>query len=123
MPMYTYRRQDGTTFEYKQSFSDSPLTTDPETGQHVVRLVQAAGIIFKGSGFYVNDSKSASKTTLNKSNGHDKGSSESSTSTSSDSSSTTSGDSSTTSSNGSSEKAASTETKSTTNTKVEAAAD
>jgi predicted nucleic acid-binding Zn ribbon protein len=27
-----------------------------------VRVVQAAGIIFKGSGFYVNDSKSASST-------------------------------------------------------------
>jgi predicted nucleic acid-binding Zn ribbon protein len=120
--MYTYRRQDGTIFEYKQSFSDAPLTTDPQTGQPVVRVVQAAGIIFKGSGFYVNDSKSASKTSLSKSNGHSNGTSESNGSTASESTSTTSSDSSTTS-NGSSEKAASTETKTTTKAKAEAAAD
>jgi putative FmdB family regulatory protein len=61
MPVYTYRREDGTTFELRQRFSDPALTTDPQTGQAVVRVVHAAGVIFKGSGFYVNDSKSASK--------------------------------------------------------------
>ncbi len=61
MPVYTYRREDGTTFDYRQKFSDAPLTTDPDTGQHVVRVIQPAGVIFKGSGFYVNDSKSASR--------------------------------------------------------------
>ena len=61
MPLYTYRREDGTTFDIKQSFSDPALTVDPQTGQHVVRVVHAAGIVFKGSGFYVNDSKSSSR--------------------------------------------------------------
>jgi predicted nucleic acid-binding Zn ribbon protein len=61
MPLYTYRREDGTTFDYRQKFLDEPLKVDPVTGQHVVRVVQAAGIIFKGSGFYVNDSKSGSR--------------------------------------------------------------
>jgi predicted nucleic acid-binding Zn ribbon protein len=65
MPLYTYRREDGTTFEIRQKFLDDPLTVDPVTGQSVVRVVQAAGIIFKGSGFYVNDSKSKSSSTLN----------------------------------------------------------
>ncbi|CAG0953806.1 hypothetical protein ANRL2_00309 [Anaerolineae bacterium] len=65
MPVYTYRREDGTTFDYRQKFSDDPLTVDPESGQHVVRIVQAAGVIFKGSGFYVNDSKNASKSSVN----------------------------------------------------------
>ncbi len=65
MPVYLYRREDGTTFEYRQKFLDDPLTTDPETGQKVVRVVQPTGVIFKGSGFYVNDSKSASKSNLN----------------------------------------------------------
>ncbi len=64
MPMYTYRREDGTTFDIRQTFKDEPLTVDPGTGQKVVRVVQAPGIIFKGSGFYVNDSKSASSSTL-----------------------------------------------------------
>lgn len=61
MPLYTYRREDGSTFEIKQSFSDDALTQDPETGQKVVRLVQRPGVIFKGSGFYITDSKGASK--------------------------------------------------------------
>ncbi len=65
MPVYTYRREDGTTFDYRQKFLDDPLTIDPETGQHVVRVIQPVGVIFKGSGFYVNDSKSASKSSVN----------------------------------------------------------
>ena len=64
MPVYTYRREDGTTFDYRQKFTDDALTVDPETGQHVTRVIQAAGVIFKGSGFYVNDSKSASHSTM-----------------------------------------------------------
>lgn len=65
MPMYQYRREDGTTFEIRQRFSDDPLTVDPQTGQRVVRVVQPAGVIFKGSGFYINDSKNASKASAN----------------------------------------------------------
>lgn len=65
MPMYTYRREDGTMFEYRQKFLDNPLTVCPTTGQKVVRVIQTPGIIFKGSGFYVNDSKGASKTGIN----------------------------------------------------------
>jgi putative FmdB family regulatory protein len=61
MPVYTYRREDGTTFDYRQKFSDEPLASDPATGQRVTRVVQAAGVIFKGSGFYVTDTKGAAK--------------------------------------------------------------
>ncbi len=57
MPVYTYRREDGTTFDIRQRFSDEPLGACPRTGQQVTRVIQAAGLIFKGSGFYVNDSK------------------------------------------------------------------
>ena len=32
MPIYEYRRPDGTTFELQQSFSDAALTVDPDTG-------------------------------------------------------------------------------------------
>ncbi len=65
MPVYTYRREDGTTFEVKQKFTDDPYTVDPIGGQRVQRVVHAAGVIFKGQGFYVNDSKSASKSSMN----------------------------------------------------------
>ncbi len=59
MPVYTYRREDGTTFDYRQKFRDSPLELCPTTGQGVTRVIQPAGIIFKGSGFYVNDNNKA----------------------------------------------------------------
>ena len=65
MPLYTYRREDGTTFDYRQKFADDPLGVDPETGQRVVRVVQVPRVIFKGSGFYVTDSKDASKSSAN----------------------------------------------------------
>ena len=62
MPNYLYRREDGSTFEYRQKFSDDPLETCPTTGQPVHRVPQASGVIFKGTGFYVNDSKGSKKT-------------------------------------------------------------
>jgi putative FmdB family regulatory protein len=55
MPIYEYRRADGTTFEVLQSFSDDPLTHDPETGQTVERVLHAPAVHFKGSGFYNTD--------------------------------------------------------------------
>jgi predicted nucleic acid-binding Zn ribbon protein len=64
MPVYTYRREDGSTFDIRQKFSDDPLTVDPQTGQSVVRVVQPTMVVFKGSGFYVNDSKGASNSSL-----------------------------------------------------------
>ena len=59
MPVYTYRREDGSTFDIRQRFFDNPLEICPSTGQEVSRVIQPAGIIFKGSGFYVNDSNKA----------------------------------------------------------------
>jgi putative FmdB family regulatory protein len=55
MPIYEYRRADGTTFELLQSFSDDPLKHDPETGQPVERVLHAPAVHFKGSGFYNTD--------------------------------------------------------------------
>jgi putative FmdB family regulatory protein len=55
MPIYEYRRADGTTFELLQSFTDDPLTVDPETGQPVERVLHAPAVHFKGSGFYNTD--------------------------------------------------------------------
>jgi putative FmdB family regulatory protein len=55
MPIYEYRREDGTTFEVMQSITDEPLKKDPETGQGVVRVLHAPAVHFKGSGFYNTD--------------------------------------------------------------------
>ena len=55
MPIYEYRRPDGSTFEIVQSFSDDPLTHDPDTGVPVQRVLHAPAVHFKGSGFYNTD--------------------------------------------------------------------
>src|ERR1700716_995062 len=55
MPIYEYRRPDGTTFEIQQAFSDETLTVDPETGVPVERVLHAPAVHFKGKGFYNTD--------------------------------------------------------------------
>jgi putative FmdB family regulatory protein len=55
MPIYEYRRPDGSTFEIVQSFSDDSLTHDPDTGVPVERVLHAPAVHFKGKGFYNTD--------------------------------------------------------------------
>jgi putative FmdB family regulatory protein len=55
MPIYEYRRPDGTTFELQQSFSEDALETDPDTGVPVERVLHAPAVHFKGKGFYNTD--------------------------------------------------------------------
>ena len=43
----------------EQSIHDDPLTHHPETGEPVKRVIQPVGVIFKGSGWYVKDSRSS----------------------------------------------------------------
>jgi putative FmdB family regulatory protein len=58
MPMYEYVCSDcGYDFERVQSVHDEPLTTCPECGGTVRRVISPVGIIFKGSGWYITDSK------------------------------------------------------------------
>lgn len=60
MPTYVYRNLvTGETFELQQRITEDALTVHPETGDPVKRLIQPVGIAFKGSGFYVNDSRSS----------------------------------------------------------------
>ena len=55
MPIYEYRRPDGTTFELQQPFSDDALAVDPDTGVPVERVLHAPAVHFKGKGFYNTD--------------------------------------------------------------------
>ncbi len=56
MPIYVYRREDGTEFEIEQRITDDALTHCPTTGQAVSRVISGGtGLIFKGSGFYLTD--------------------------------------------------------------------
>jgi putative FmdB family regulatory protein len=103
MPIYEYRRQDGTTFEVMQKFSDDPLTHDPETGDPVERVFRPPAIHFKGSGFHNTDYGTRKR---NREKAAD-------SSSSSSSSSSTSGDGGSSSSSGSSDKSSSSTSSST----------
>jgi putative FmdB family regulatory protein len=62
MPTYEYECQKcGKTFELFQSMKDEPIKThpDPKCKGKVKRLLgTGAGLIFKGSGFYITDYRS-----------------------------------------------------------------
>src|SRR5713101_6954981 len=62
MPTYAYRCQNcGSEFEKAQKFADKPVTKCPVCGKGPVRrLFQPAAIVFKGSGWYATDHRSAS---------------------------------------------------------------
>ena len=64
MPIYTYRCENcGVQFERQQSFNDETLKRCPECNKNKLRrVITPAGIVFKGSGWYVTDSKSKSST-------------------------------------------------------------
>jgi putative FmdB family regulatory protein len=56
MPIYEYKcDQCGSVFEKREKFSDEPLTTHPDCGGPVPRLISAPALMFKGSGWYVTD--------------------------------------------------------------------
>ncbi|MCL2440827.1 MAG: zinc ribbon domain-containing protein [Treponema sp.] len=59
MPTYEYEcKSCSHSFEAFQSMSEPPLKDCPDCGKEVRRIIfGGAGIIFKGSGFYVNDGK------------------------------------------------------------------
>ncbi len=62
MPVYTYQCENcGVRFERLQSYSDPVLTRCPECNKKALRKVYTpVGIVFKGSGFYSTDHRSAS---------------------------------------------------------------
>ncbi len=59
MPTYEYVCEDcGYVFEEFQNITAKPLTVCPKCGGHVRRKIgTGAGLIFKGSGFYITDYK------------------------------------------------------------------
>ncbi len=61
MPTYQYRCDDcGHEFEEFQSMTEDAIDVCPECEGHTRRLISGgAGLIFKGSGFYCTDYRSA----------------------------------------------------------------
>src|SRR5262249_22577808 len=58
MPTYVYACDTcGAQFEQFQSFKDEPVRTCPSCAGAVRRVFQPVGIVFKGSGWYITDSR------------------------------------------------------------------
>ncbi len=67
MPTYQYRCNSCEHFfEVFQSIKDDPIKECEKCGKEVKKVYNSAGIIFKGSGFYVNDYKNAPQKTASK---------------------------------------------------------
>ncbi|MFG2882370.1 FmdB family zinc ribbon protein [Streptomyces sp. NPDC048297] len=61
MPTYQYQcKECGEGLEAVQKFTDDALTECPSCGGPLKKVFSAVGIVFKGSGFYRNDSRGAS---------------------------------------------------------------
>ncbi len=59
MPTYQYACTEcGEQLERVQKFSDEPLTVCPACSGRLRKVFSPVGIVFKGSGFYRNDSRS-----------------------------------------------------------------
>ncbi|MFE0043183.1 FmdB family zinc ribbon protein [Streptomyces albireticuli] len=86
MPTYQYQCTEcGEGLEAVQKFTDDALTVCPSCDGRLKKVFSAVGIVFKGSGFYRNDSRGASS-----SSSPAKASSTTSTTSKSDSSSSAS---------------------------------
>lgn len=88
VPTYSYACTEcDNRFDQVQAFSDDALTVCPQCNGRLRKLFGKVGVVFKGSGFYRNDSRDSSKSSSTASSSK---SSESSTSTASSSSDSTS---------------------------------
>lgn len=100
MPTYSYACTEcDNRFDAVQAFTEDALTSCPQCSGRLRKLFNSVGVVFKGSGFYRNDSRDSSKNTKSES-----------TSSSSSEKSSTSSDSSSSSSTSSSSSSSSTST-------------
>ncbi|MFE2053811.1 FmdB family zinc ribbon protein [Streptomyces sp. NPDC059459] len=87
MPTYQYQCTEcGEGLEAVQKFTDDALTECPNCQGRLKKVFSAVGIVFKGSGFYRNDSRGSSSSSSPSSSSKSGASSASSSSSSSSSS-------------------------------------
>ena len=63
MPTYQYRCTEGHQVEVVQSFTDDALRECPQCSAPVRKVYGSVGVVFKGSGFYRNDSRDTGSST------------------------------------------------------------
>ncbi|MGW4727988.1 FmdB family zinc ribbon protein [Streptomyces shenzhenensis] len=91
MPTYQYQCTEcGEGLEAVQKFTDDALTECPNCGGRLKKVFSAVGIVFKGSGFYRNDSRGSSSSSSPAAKPAASGSSDSSSDTKSSSSASSS---------------------------------
>ena len=84
MPTYSYACTEcGDRFDAVQAFSESALTTCAKCNGRLRKLFGNVGVVFKGSGFYRNDSRDSAKSSATSSSSASNGSSSESTTSSS----------------------------------------
>ncbi|MET8648037.1 FmdB family zinc ribbon protein [Streptomyces sp. NPDC004096] len=94
MPTYQYQCTEcGEGLEAVQKFTDDALTECPNCGGRLKKVFSAVGIVFKGSGFYRNDSRGSSSSSSPASKPSSSASSSSTSSSGSSSSGSSSSDS------------------------------
>ncbi|MGC9494835.1 FmdB family zinc ribbon protein [Streptomyces sp. WG7] len=109
MPTYQYQCTEcGEGLEAVQKFTDDALTECPSCQGRLKKVFSAVGIVFKGSGFYRNDSRGSSSSSSPAKSASSSSSSTSSSTSSSSSSSSDSGSGSSSSSSSSGSTASST---------------
>ncbi len=65
MPLYEYECENcGNRFERFQSIKDAPLRQCPQCAGRVHKVLHPAGIIFKGSGWYITDSRKSTSSAV-----------------------------------------------------------
>ena len=65
MPTYTYQCSScGAAFEQFQKFSEDALTQCPSCNGTVKRVIHPVGIVFKGSGWYITDSRKGNSASI-----------------------------------------------------------
>lgn len=81
MPTYSYACTEcSNRFDVVQAFTDDALTNCEECNGRLRKIFGKVGVVFKGSGFYRNDSREAGKSGKSTSNGSSNGSSSTSSS-------------------------------------------
>lgn len=70
MPTYQYTcTACGADVEAVQKFTDDPLESCPQCEGRLRKVYSAVGVVFKGSGFYRNDSRSGASSSASNGNG------------------------------------------------------